>query len=153
MDITATRLAVHDVMHQYALAIDTKNWALFESVFCDEVSVDFSSFVAKGVWTGPRLDWVAQVRSTIQGMDATQHVMTNHLYEIVDDAAHGTTYIQARHVCRNDWGGDTYTIGGHYEVDMRLIDSVWKISRYTLQCTWHEGNRQVLKAASRRTSG
>tara|TARA_A100001037_G_C14968011_1_gene552403 strand:+ start:92 stop:550 length:459 start_codon:yes stop_codon:yes gene_type:complete len=144
------RLAVHDVMHRYALGIDTKNWPLLRSVFSDEVTADFRSFGAKSVWSGSAEDWVTQVRSTIEGMDATQHLMSNHLYAVDAESARGTTYIQAVHVCRNDWGGDTYTIGGYYEVEMSSTPSGWRISRYTLQCTWHEGDRHVLRAAARR---
>ncbi len=37
------RLAVHDVMHLYALVIETKNWALLEPVFGDQITADFGS--------------------------------------------------------------------------------------------------------------
>ena len=143
---------MHDVMHQYALGIDTKDWALLRRVFCDEVTADFRSFGAKSVWSGAADDWVTQVRSTIAGMDATQHVMSNHLYTIDGPAARGTTYIQAVHLCRNEWGGDRYTIGGHYEGEMAQRPAGWGICRYTLVCTWHEGDRHVLRAAARRVS-
>lgn len=149
-DAANDAIAVHNVMHRYALAIDTKNWEALGDVFADEVVTDFTSFGARDVFRGDRSSWVAQVSSTISGMDATQHLMGNHLYEIDDERAVGTTYIQARHVCRNDWGGDVYTIGGHYDVRMDRVDDEWKIAEYTLNCTWHDGDRHVLKAAERR---
>ena len=141
---------VQNVMHRYAFAIDTKDWLLLRDVFCDEVTADFRTFGAKTIWSGAGDDWVAQVRGTIQGMDATQHVMSNHLYEVTDTRAHGTSYIQAVHVCKNEWGGDTYTIGGYYEVEMLKLLGGWRIRNYTLCCTWHQGDRHVLKAAARR---
>jgi len=146
------RLDVHDVMHRYALAVDTKDWAALRSVFTPEITADFRSFGAKAVWSGPADEWVAQVRSTIEGMDATQHLMANHLYTVEGDGARGTSYIQALHVCRNDWGGDTYTVGGHYEVEMARAAGEWRIARYALVCTWHAGDRHVLKAAARRSA-
>ncbi|MDA3040490.1 MAG: nuclear transport factor 2 family protein [Actinomycetota bacterium] len=145
--------AVHNVMHRYALAIDTKDWDALGDVFADEVVADFRSFGAKEVYRGAGSGWVKQVSATISGMDATQHLMGNHLYRISDDRAVGTTYIQARHVCRNDWGGDVYTVGGHYDVQMARVGGEWRISEYVINCTWHEGDRHVLKAANRnRTS-
>ncbi|MFT7598764.1 MAG: hypothetical protein ACI8TP_001688 [Acidimicrobiales bacterium] len=144
-------IAVHNVMHRYALAIDTKDWDALAGVFADEVVADFTSFGAGEVYRGGRSGWVAQVSATISGMDATQHLMGNHLYEIGDDRAAGTTYIQARHVCRNDWGGDVYTVGGHYDVQMVQVGGDWKISEYAINCSWHEGDRHVLKAATRRS--
>lgn len=143
-------IAVHSIMHRYALAIDTKDWDALAAVFADEVVADFRSFGAHEIFRGKSSEWVAQVGSTISGMDATQHLMGNHLYEIGADRAEGTTYIQARHVCRNDWGGDVYTVGGHYDVQMARVDGTWKIAEYAINCTWHEGDRHVLKAAARR---
>ncbi len=143
-------LAVQDVMHRYALAIDTRDWGELGTLFCTQISADFRSFGAKEVYRGPAAGWVQQVRATIAGMDATQHQMSNHSYGFEQGRASGTTYIQARHVCRNDWGGDTYTIGGHYSVAMVLHRGAWLIESYTLRCTWHEGDRHVLRAAARR---
>lgn len=146
------RFAVHDVMHRYALAIDTKDWSLLETVFADRVTADFRSFGGKQIFEGSASEWVENVRSTIQGMDATQHLMGNHLYEIDGDNARGTTYIRALHVCKNDWGGDTYTIGGHYSVEMGRDPEGWRIDKYTLHIAWHEGDRHVLRAATRKVS-
>ena len=145
--------SVQQVMHRYALAIDTKDWGALTDLFTENMSADFRTFGAKSVYEGSREGWVEQVRSTIAGMDATQHVMTNHLYEVDGAKATGTTYIQARHVCRNHWGGDVYTIGGHYAVDMVLSGDQWRIGAYTLHCTWYEGDRHVLKAAVRKAKG
>ncbi len=144
------RLAVHDVMHRYAIAIDTKDWELLKKVFSDTITADFRSFGNKTVFEGPAADWIEIVRSTIQGMDATQHVMSNHLYGIDGTRAHGTSYIQAIHICKNDWGGDTYTVGGHYTVEMSQRDEGWRIDKYALNVTWHDGDRHVLRAAARR---
>ena len=146
------RWEVHDVMHRYALAIDSKDWTMLRTVFATELTADFRTFGLKSIWSGPADGWVDQVRKTIDGMDATQHLMANHLYQLDGPHARGTSYIQARHVCRNDWGGDTYTVGGHYEVEMVRTDERWVIASYALICTWHEGDRHVLKAAGRRSA-
>jgi hypothetical protein len=144
------RLAVHDVMHRYALAIDTKHWALLESVFANRMTADFRSFGSKDVFEGTATGWIENIRSTLQGMDATQHMMGNHLYAIHGDHAQGTTSIRALHVCKNDWGGDTYTVGGHYSVEMVRGPEGWRIETYTLHVTWHDGDRHVLRAAARK---
>lgn len=149
---TLERVAIHDVMHRYALAIDTKDWGLLESVFCPEVTADFRSFGSKAVFTGSRNGWIAQVRATIEGMDATQHQMTNHLYTVDGERAQGTTYIRALHVCRNDWGGDRYTAGGHYHVGLLRAHGEWRVREYRLEVTFHEGDRHVLRAAARRAA-
>ncbi len=150
-DSATERQAIHDVMHRYALAIDSKDWAGLAEVFADRVRADFRSFGVSQVFEGSGADWADQIRSAIAGMDATQHLMANHLYSIAGDAASGTSYIQALHRCRNDWGGDSYTIGGHYDVEMARRADGWRIAAYTLNVTWHQGDRHVLRAAMRKT--
>ena len=144
------RLAVHDVMHRYALAIDTKDWQLLETVFAPHLRADFRSFGTKQIYEGPATGWIDLIRATIQGMDATQHMMGNHLYNIDGNRARGTTYIRALHVCKNDWGGDTYTVGGYYAVEMVREPAAWRIATYTLHVAWHDGDRHVLRAATRK---
>ena len=149
-DSATERQAVHDVMHRYALAIDSKDWAGLAAVFDDRVRADFRSFGVKQVFEGSGADWADQIRSAIAGMDATQHLMANHLYSIAGERARGTSYIQALHRCRNDWGGDSYTIGGHYDVEMVRRRAGWRIAAYTLNVTWHQGDRHFLRAAMRK---
>ena len=146
------RQAVNDVMNRYAIAIDNKDWDGLEAIFTDSITADFTSFGTPNVWHGPAAGWVAQVRATIDGMDATQHAMSNHLYKVRGSSAIGTSYIQARHVCNAARGDNTYTIGGHYEVTMTSLGGHWRIQQYALVCTWHEGNRSVLGDATKRAS-
>ena len=145
------RQAVHDVMHRYALAIDTKDWVGLAAVLDDRIRADFRSFGVRQVFEGAGADWADQIRTSIAGMDATQHLMANHLYSIAGDRATGTSYIQALHLCRNDWGGDRYTIGGHYDVEMARRGDGWRIAFYRLNVAWHQGDRHVLRAAIRKT--
>jgi hypothetical protein len=56
-------------------------------------------------------------------------------------------------VCKNDWGGDTYTVGGHYAVEMQRGPAGWRIIMYALHVTWHDGDRHVLRAAMRKAPG
>jgi hypothetical protein len=120
------RLAVHDVLHRYALAIDTKDWQLLETVFAPHLRADFRSFGTKQIYEGPATGWIDFIRATIQGMDATQHMMGNHLYS------------------------DTYTVGGYYAVEMVREPAAWRIATYTLHVAWHDGDRHVLRAATRK---
>ncbi len=146
----ADRLAIAEVMYRYALAIDTKDWPALEMVFADRIRADFREFGVREEYQGSSAGWIANIRAGIAGMDATQHMMGNHLYDISGEQATGTTYLRAIHICKNDWGGDSYTIGGHYEVALARGDGGWRINSYKLRVTWSHGNRHVLRAAMRR---
>ena len=146
----ADRVAIADVMYTYALAVDTKDWHALETVFAEQIRADFRTFGVKDIYDGSAAGWIANIRASIAGMDATQHMMSNHLYEVSGDQAKGTTYLRAIHICRNDWGEDFYTVGGHYEVELSRLNLGWRITSYGLRVTWSQGNRHVLRAAMRR---
>lgn len=38
------REAITDVRYRFALALDTRDWALFDALFADEVDADLSAF-------------------------------------------------------------------------------------------------------------
>ncbi len=142
------RIAVSDVLHRYAAAVDGKDWELLRSCFTDDLEADFRSFGGGEVVRGADA-WVAAIRSTIQGMDATQHLTGNHVQRIDGDQAQLTAYIQAVHILANDSGDREYTIGGSYDCDLVRTAEGWKIRRYVLTVLWHRGNRNILRIAGR----
>ena len=152
--------AVHDLSLRYATGIDTRDWALYRSCFSDTLPVDFSSFTHRPAPPGEvdADEWVAMVRSTIEGFESTQHLIGNQIISFgsieEDDARPDsggyTAYIQAQHwMSRDRW----YLIGGWYENGIRRVDGTWRISAVTLHQTWDAGDRSLLAEAARRMRG
>lgn len=148
----ADRLAVSDVMHRYATAIDTRDFGLLEQVFDDTVESDFSTLGGKP-WSGPRADWIEAVRLTVAGLTTTQHLTGNHVHRIEGDTAHLNAYLQAMHHLSGARGDPDYLIGGHYDVDLARRPAGWRITRYRLTVTWQRGDRDVLRQAAKRLKG
>jgi hypothetical protein len=146
------RAEISGVMHRYCTAVDTRDWALLASCFTPELEADFRSFGGREVVRG-RDAWVEAVRATVGGLDATQHLTANHVHEIDGDTAHFTAYLQAVHVLANDQGDPEYTVGGYYDCDMVRGPDGWRIARYSLNVTWHRGNRHILRLGTRRAAG
>ncbi len=145
----ADRMAVSDVMHRYATAIDTKDFGLLEQVFDDQVATDFSTFGGKP-WSGARADWIEIMRGTVGGLTATQHLTGNHVHRIAGDTAHLSAYLQAMHHLSGARGDPDYLIGGHYDVDLARRPAGWRVTRYRLTVTWQRGDRDVLRQATKR---
>lgn len=136
------RAEISDVVLRYATAIDTRDWDLYRSVFADEVDFDFSSF--RGTPARMKADeWVARVRRTQTGFDATTHYSSNHVIDVTGDAAICTSYMVAHHELKAAPGGTSYTIGGHYVNRLRRMDGPWKIHACTLNVAWLEGNFHI----------
>lgn len=142
------RMELEELMNRYAASIDGRDWARLRTVFADgDVEADFTSMGVRQVFRGPADDWVARVRQTITGFDATQHLLANHSCEIEGDRARDTRYMQARH----QLGDARYTIGGHYTGHMVRTPAGWRIARYALTVTFSDGDRRLMGLASRRS--
>jgi ketosteroid isomerase-like protein len=145
---------VSQVLHTYATAIDTRDWELLASCFTEDLEADFRAFGGREVVKG-RAAWVEIIKGTIAGLDATQHLTANHVHKIDGDTATLTAYLQAVHRLDTARGDPEYTVGGYYTCDMARgapdeVNAGWRMRRYSLNVTWHRGNRDILRQAQRR---
>ena len=143
---------IQDTILKYAWGIDSRDWALFRSIFADELTMDFSSY--SGV-PGSRMsadDWVAGCRSLLPGFDATQHVLTNFMIDVEGDSATAIVYMKAEHFIANSLGDNSHTLGGYYTHKLMREGEQWKIHATTLTVLWSRGNRQVYELARQRVA-
>lgn len=136
------RAAVFDVVLDYATGIDRRDWPLYRSIFADEVEFDFSTW--RGVKTRMSADdWVAQVKDTLAGFDATQHNMTNPVVTLNGDEATIVVYVVARHY----FGGEMQTLAGFYTDRLVRTGAGWKIAACRLVITSEQGDRALFDRA------
>jgi len=142
------KLAVTECVYRYATGVDTRDWAMYRSVFADEVEFDFSSY-------GPGLppmtmaadDWVAAQMPLFAGLAATHHMMSNPLVELDGDSAQITMYVRAHHVFDPEDPESYYTIGGYYRNRLVRQRGHWKLVRVNLNVTWRRGHPEIMEAA------
>jgi 3-phenylpropionate/cinnamic acid dioxygenase small subunit len=143
------RTKIIETMYLYATGIDTKDWALYRTIFADEIKIDFGSHVGGPPgWTHMSADeWTAQLIDVFAGMESTQHSMSNPRVEIDGDVARCVMYMQAEHYLKNDQGDDFFTIGGYYTNDLVRSGDGWKLTAVKLTVLWQRGNRHIAAAA------
>jgi hypothetical protein len=95
---TEDRLNVAETVYRYAYGVDTRDFALYRSIFAERVAVDFTSFNGGEAIVMSADQWVAGVRSVFTRLAATQHSMTNPITSIEGDTAACRMYVQAHHV-------------------------------------------------------
>jgi hypothetical protein len=149
-DILLERAEISDVVLRYATAVDTRDWALYESIFTEQLSVDFSSWSGDPEITIPAGEWVALVRKTLSGFDATQHLSSNHVITLSGETATCVSYMVARHYLLEKGERLMHSIGGHYTNRLVKSASGWKIARCALTVTWELGDRSLFEIAARR---
>jgi SnoaL-like domain len=133
------RAAIVDLMHRYATAVDSKDWATLRSLFVDEIGAEMVGLSADlGVPKNTSPERLIEAFSSGLGQyTATQHSMSNHRIELNGDRATCITYIIARHVRKDAKGGQSiYDVGGYYTNEMVRTADGWKIGKWKLTGTW-----------------
>ena len=148
---------VAQTVYEFAYGIDGRDWTRYRSIFCDEAEFDYSSYHGRPASRMSADDWVAGVTPLFEGLDATQHTMSNPIVELGSetggdpDRARCRVYMQAAHFLANPAGDSEFTIGGYY--DDRLVRTGagphggWQIEAVTLTVWWRRGNPDIMRLA------
>ncbi len=139
-----------ELMGRYANMPDTRNWnELPRSVFCEEVTADFSSLGAP-VTTLSRDLWCQRSKQAFAGWLATHHAITNHRITIDGNRATIRAHVRVEHWAPAEvaaGGPNCWLVVGFYDnVAVRTPDG-WRLSSVTLTVNYQEN--QALLAASR----
>ncbi len=149
----ADESALRDLIHSYAFGLDHRDWELWRSIFVDEVLIDMTDFEPE---PAPRVlpieKHVRAVERMFAHFDATQHFMGSHRYAIDGDTAVITAHMRAEHWLTSGQGGDRYTMFGTYTDEAVRTPEGWKLTKVKLSLIRQEGNRHIMRLASRRPS-
>lgn len=160
--MTDPRIDVAETVYRFAYGIDQRDWDGYRSVFVappNDIEFDYSSYHGRPASRMDAEAWVAGVRPLFDGLDATQHTMTNPLVEIHGRTARCRVYMQATHFLWRDdlaetTGSDNpeFTIGGFYDDRLVRTDEAdgarfWRIERVELTVWWRRGNEAIMELA------
>ena len=85
-----------------------------------------------------------KIERTLEGLSASQHIVSNHQVSIDGDTATSRCYLHAQHTLNGTEGGDNYVMAGRYIDKLVRVDSEWRIAERQLMLDWTEGNNRVL---------
>ncbi|OHV04705.1 nuclear transport factor 2 family protein [Mycobacterium talmoniae] len=78
------QLAIAALLASYARAVDTKDWALYRSVFTDDAVIDYTS---AGAIAGPRDEVADWLSAGFAAIEMSMHYITNIESEVDGDTA------------------------------------------------------------------
>jgi len=122
----ADRLELAELLHRYAWAIDSGDWALLAQVFTEDAEADFSSvgqYVEGESTTRGRDAIVAWLRAALAPFPDVLHFMSNQLVEIDGDRARTLTYMHVLHM----------SMGGIYHGEAVRTRDGWRLRRLRLE--------------------
>ncbi len=141
------RLDAIDLLHRFADGLDRRDWALYRSVFTDEIDLDYSSYRPEHLGRWRADDWVARARLVFPGLDATAHTITNHRVTLDGDNARITAYVRADHVVVDAGTTRVFTLCGRYDDGLVRTLGGWRITAKRLVVGWTEGDPGVMQLA------
>lgn len=134
------RQAIVDLTIAYCYALDQRDFDALGSVFTPDAKADYVSIFCNG------LDEITEkVRSSVTPLDATTHMVSNHVVRLAGDAATCTCYLLSQHLKAGTPGGDLYTIAGRYDDELVRTPDGWRIAVRRLARIWSDGNREVAR--------
>lgn len=135
------RSDVADLLGSYARAVDTKDWALFRSVFDDDAKVDYTA--AYGIAGTPDeiTEWISGLM-TDEFVPDTMHGLTNVTVAVEGDAAEASAYYINPDVMSDGAGGyELLFNGGRYSTSCRRTEAGWKFTRFAAEIVFsHKGD-------------
>jgi hypothetical protein len=137
------RYKIVELCTRMAWHLDHCEWDRLKGLFTDKITLDYTSLNGGEVATLPRQDVIGKWRSNREGLAGTQHIVTNHLVNLVGDTAEATAMFQATHLLPNPFGDPTWTLGGEYRYGLTSTKEGWRISALTMRIIWAGGNRNI----------
>ena len=141
----ADREEIKEVRHRFALALDTRDWDLFGSLFADEVDADLP---ALGVprSTAPKAKLVEVFGHSFRRPASemgTQQLYGNFLIEVRGDEATSSSYLEGHHHIPGFEGGEDATLRARYVDRLVRTPDGWKIAALAIHVFSVVGNPRV----------
>ena len=144
----AEKIKIIELLNRFGIAIDSRDWDTFLSLFAEEVEFDYSAIGdIAGVF--PPAEITDNARKNFGGFEATQHLITNHQIEPSIDTAKCKAYVRAMHVLPNEEVESMLEIGGCYLAELIKTDSDWKIESWKFELFWSKGDFALFELAKK----
>ena len=125
------RLQIQDLLTRYALAIDTKDWALLDTCFLPDSTVDYTSTGGrKGTYPEIRR-WLAEALAPFA---VTMHCIGNTTVELEGDRARARSYLwNPMGYQKPDGDIHWFTVSAHYVDEIARTSHGWRIQKRVIE--------------------
>jgi hypothetical protein len=134
---------IEQIIIRYALACDSRNWPLMDSVFTEDVIAVYGGEAS----LAKRSSIINMIQRHLNGCGSTQHLLGNFRIAIDGNNATCATYIRAAHVGRGDKAGMIYEVWGEYRDELIRTTEGWRICKRDMVIFNETGSREVLRAS------
>ena len=128
---------------------DLRQWAQVAELLADEVMLDYTSLFGGKAAASSRGETIDQMRATLQGFDATQHLIGNVQVTAVNaDEATTVSHVRATHLIDDRF----WVVAGVYSHRLARTPDGWNVTYQRFQRLYEEGSRSALRDAAARAA-
>lgn len=139
--LPADQRAIEAVLVRYALACDTRDWSLFDTVFSPAVEANYGGeYRLQG-----REAVVGMIRHLLGGCGPTQHLLGNFRITVDGDTARCACYVRAAHAGKGSRSALLYEVWAEYRDTLARVDGDWRITARQMVVSHETGTREVLQ--------
>jgi 3-phenylpropionate/cinnamic acid dioxygenase small subunit len=121
------RMTIQDLLIRYALAIDTKDWALLDTCFVADAEIDYT---ATGGKKGPYPEVRKWLEEALSPFAVTMHCIGNTSVELEGDRARARTYLwNPMGFKKADGDLHWFTVSAHYVDELVRTGDGWRIQK------------------------
>ncbi|GAA3433304.1 nuclear transport factor 2 family protein [Kutzneria kofuensis] len=139
------RTAVIEACTRFGWYMDIRDWDRLTGVFDDEVEWGAEGASEKQ----PAAALVDSFVKVFDGVDSTQHQITDHLVDVEGDTAVCTTQYRVYHIRTGILGDPVLMNAGRFRFELARRDGTWRVRAVIMTPTWSSGSMAVLGAPAR----
>jgi 3-phenylpropionate/cinnamic acid dioxygenase small subunit len=132
-DIQQNWLEITALVNRYAQAVDSKDWAMYESCFTADAEIDYSSAGGARGGVAQSTAWLATMLAPIS---VSQHFITNQVIEVKGEEATCRAYFFGVVGNQSEAESSLIWVGGIYEDRLRRTDDGWRIAELVDISVW-----------------
>lgn len=135
---------IAELASKLGLLVDARDWDGAEALFCDQVELDYTALNGGQPERLSPAEIVGAWRENLSTLQATQHLIANHVVVVEGDEGTVAANVTGTHVGAGATGDALWTVGGRYDLQVRRTARGWRIAALTLTVRWATGNQAIM---------
>ena len=130
-------MAIEDLLTRYAIAVDTRDWELYRTLFTSRALIDYTS--SGGIRGGPDevTEWLS---GALAIFSMSQHLVANRDIHIAGDTATSRSYFyNPMGRTKRDGSLELLFVGGYYADTLERSPAGWQIAERIQETAWFSG--------------
>ena len=128
---------------------DARNWEGVARAFAPEVLLDYTSMAGGDPVTLSPAQIVESWSGLLPGFDKTRHMV--HGFQVSQEP--GKASVTNQGTANHYLNGETWTVVGHYEFELKKLDEKWRVSHMKFNLEFIDGNTELPRLAKERMEG